>query len=169
MVSHAAGYALASIFGFILIYFKLQEHIWLRTQHQRVHQSALSKKDKLEKLRQALPLKIWKTDNNNSIKVEPKSSRERENCLIVHGDEEDLSQAEFMEYNETELQDVDLDVKERSNECPICLLNFEDGCSTCYSNNPLCSHVFHHECMLEWLMQHEECPCCRAQYLTETV
>mmetsp|Transcript_24474 Transcript_24474/g.55889 ORF Transcript_24474/g.55889 Transcript_24474/m.55889 type:complete len:173 (-) Transcript_24474:488-1006(-) len=30
-------------------------------------------------------------------------------------------------------------------------------------SSPNCSHIFHKECLLEWLVYKDVCPCCRAQ------
>lgn len=49
--------------------------------------------------------------------------------------------------------------------CAICLTEYENGDKVCGSNNKYCSHVFHEECIAEWLMTHEECPCCRHYFL----
>uniref|UniRef100_A0A7S0PTJ0 RING-type domain-containing protein n=1 Tax=Asterionellopsis glacialis TaxID=33640 RepID=A0A7S0PTJ0_9STRA len=43
--------------------------------------------------------------------------------------------------------------------CAICLDNFEDG--ELINDTPGCQHVFHKECLLEWLDRHDICPCCR--------
>ena len=49
--------------------------------------------------------------------------------------------------------------------CTICLLEYEVGDEICYSHNPSCTHCFHKVCILQWLKDHEECPCCRKNYL----
>mmetsp|Transcript_15759 Transcript_15759/g.43479 ORF Transcript_15759/g.43479 Transcript_15759/m.43479 type:complete len:375 (+) Transcript_15759:142-1266(+) len=48
-----------------------------------------------------------------------------------------------------------------TNECPICLDEFRAGQIISYSPNPECCHVFHHECIKEWLLRHTNCPFCR--------
>mmetsp|Transcript_26486 Transcript_26486/g.37344 ORF Transcript_26486/g.37344 Transcript_26486/m.37344 type:complete len:189 (-) Transcript_26486:114-680(-) len=56
---------------------------------------------------------------------------------------------------------------ETQTQCPICLNNFVQGRLVCESNNEKCCHLFHQECMVMWLLRHNECPCCRAIYLND--
>jgi hypothetical protein len=50
-------------------------------------------------------------------------------------------------------------------ECAICLSPFVNGEVVCESNNPLCPHVYHRDCLEPWLLRHEHCPVCREVYL----
>lgn len=50
-------------------------------------------------------------------------------------------------------------------ECQICLSDFQVGDKICWSNNPLCVHAFHIDCLEPWLMKHNHCPLCRNDYL----
>mmetsp|Transcript_24473 Transcript_24473/g.55887 ORF Transcript_24473/g.55887 Transcript_24473/m.55887 type:complete len:150 (-) Transcript_24473:488-937(-) len=50
---------------------------------------------------------------------------------------------------------------EINSECVICLDKYENGEDIISSPN--CSHIFHKECLLEWLVYKDVCPCCRAQ------
>lgn len=54
--------------------------------------------------------------------------------------------------------------------CAICLLQYTPGCFVSWSENPVCKHVFHRDCMLMWLLKKEEplCPCCRAEFILES-
>ena len=45
--------------------------------------------------------------------------------------------------------------------CPICLDEYHPGERICTSKTMACSHVFHQECMGEWLRDHNTCPICR--------
>lgn len=49
--------------------------------------------------------------------------------------------------------------------CTICFNPYEAGDEICWSNNPQCNHMFHKDCIEEWLLRHDECPCCRLNYL----
>jgi hypothetical protein len=49
--------------------------------------------------------------------------------------------------------------------CAICLSEYEDGDEISWSHNPNCPHFFHRTCIAEWLLSHEECPCCRFDFL----
>jgi hypothetical protein len=40
--------------------------------------------------------------------------------------------------------------------------------TVCESNNPLCRHIFHKDCMVDWLTKlHDDCPTCREVYLLQ--
>lgn len=49
--------------------------------------------------------------------------------------------------------------------CPICLDDYEGGDDICWSSNKKCHHAFHLDCMLAWLMNNDDCPLCREDYL----
>jgi hypothetical protein len=50
-------------------------------------------------------------------------------------------------------------------QCAICLVEYQEGDDVCWSHNKRCRHHFHRLCMTEWLSDHNECPCCRNNYL----
>ena len=54
---------------------------------------------------------------------------------------------------------------EEQTACHICLGDYECGEEVCLLQNPYCTHVFHKECISEWLLKHNECPCCRRYFL----
>jgi hypothetical protein len=54
--------------------------------------------------------------------------------------------------------------------CAICLSHFKPQQLVCESNNSSCQHVFHKDCMVDWLTNHHDnCPMCREVYLLKTV
>ena len=50
--------------------------------------------------------------------------------------------------------------------CPICLNEYEEGDEISWSPNRHCNHFFHRACIVEWLLSHNECPCCRLNFLS---
>ena len=54
-----------------------------------------------------------------------------------------------------------------SEKCAICLEMYKTDTVVCLSNNPTCLHTFHHSCMSDWLLKHDDCPVCRRSYLFE--
>jgi hypothetical protein len=63
-----------------------------------------------------------------------------------------------------------LAMEEEMAGCAICLSQFQSQQLVCESNNPSCRHVFHKDCMVDWLMKHhDECPMCREVYLVKIV
>lgn len=63
------------------------------------------------------------------------------------------------------------DIDDDEDVCPICLDNFEVGDIVMWSrhNNSSCSHAFHENCLLQWLLEQREneCPTCRACFISD--
>ena len=53
--------------------------------------------------------------------------------------------------------------------CYICLDGFDVGDTVMFSRNQTCTHVFHEECLLPWLLERREneCPSCRVPLVEE--
>jgi hypothetical protein len=52
--------------------------------------------------------------------------------------------------------------------CAICLSHFKPQQLVCESNNSSCQHVFHKDCMVDWLTKpHDDCPMCREVYVLQ--
>jgi hypothetical protein len=49
--------------------------------------------------------------------------------------------------------------------CAICLEEYEVGDEVSSSRNPQCLHVFHKDCVAEWLMKQTKCPVCRRKFV----
>jgi Ring finger domain len=55
-------------------------------------------------------------------------------------------------------------------ECSICLCEYTVGSDVVWSSNPQCEHVFHKDCIEQWLMKQREgplCPCCRRDFVID--
>jgi Ring finger domain len=49
--------------------------------------------------------------------------------------------------------------------CDICMMDYEVNDMICESKNSECDHIFHKECILDWMQKKHSCPCCRRNYL----
>eukprot|EP00814_Leptocylindrus_danicus_P011124 CAMPEP_0116027294 /NCGR_PEP_ID=MMETSP0321-20121206/14536_1 /TAXON_ID=163516 /ORGANISM="Leptocylindrus danicus var. danicus, Strain B650" /LENGTH=226 /DNA_ID=CAMNT_0003500607 /DNA_START=245 /DNA_END=925 /DNA_ORIENTATION=+ len=54
--------------------------------------------------------------------------------------------------------------------CLICLSGYDLGENACGARDVAdCVHIFHEECLQEWLIKHDDCPCCRRCIIPEEV
>jgi len=49
-------------------------------------------------------------------------------------------------------------------ECTICLVSYQPGDSVAWSRHSICHHVYHLDCLKEWLTNRDECPMCRVNF-----
>lgn len=54
-----------------------------------------------------------------------------------------------------------------ASECSICLMAYEFGDTVSWAKDEECDHVFHEQCILQWLDLHNNCPLCRKLLITE--
>jgi flagellar biosynthesis GTPase FlhF len=50
--------------------------------------------------------------------------------------------------------------------CSICLDRYRSGDAICVAKTSGCDHVFHHDCVSEWLKSHDHCPLCRTDLMS---
>ncbi|CAJ1956921.1 unnamed protein product [Cylindrotheca closterium] len=50
-------------------------------------------------------------------------------------------------------------------ECSICLDGYHPGDTVCIAVNEACNHVYHQECVVEWLKTNGRCPLCRVDLM----
>ena len=50
-----------------------------------------------------------------------------------------------------------------TNLCAICRCEYLVNQELCWSQDPLCNHVFHRGCMQTWILDHDYCPLCDSQ------
>jgi hypothetical protein len=55
----------------------------------------------------------------------------------------------------------------RERECAICLDAYEEGDTICWAKTDKCDHIFHEECAIEWLKNHDECALCRSKIVEQ--
>lgn len=51
------------------------------------------------------------------------------------------------------------------NECSICLDPYVANETVCWAKNDDCDHIFHQDCIVQWLVDHDDCPLCRTNLL----
>ena len=52
--------------------------------------------------------------------------------------------------------------------CAICITKYSIGDALVWSSNPECTHAFHEDCIMIWLMKLRRymlCPCCRQEFI----
>lgn len=54
---------------------------------------------------------------------------------------------------------------ESENSCGICLMDYKVGDEVAFSPNEECTHGFHTNCIVDWLIDNNSCPMCRQDYL----
>lgn len=54
---------------------------------------------------------------------------------------------------------------ESENSCGICLMDYKVGDEVAFSPNKECTHGFHTNCIIDWLIENNSCPICRQDYL----
>ena len=52
-----------------------------------------------------------------------------------------------------------------SDVCCICLEGYSCGETICVAKKPSCDHLFHKDCVLEWMKTNDDCPLCRVNLL----
>lgn len=77
-------------------------------------------------------------------------------------EERGATQEEIQQQQPLHLEDPD---SEQLEPCSICFEEYNDGEEICWSHNDKCNHFFHKDCIQTWLLTHEECPCCRQNFL----
>jgi hypothetical protein len=74
---------------------------------------------------------------------------------VAQEDQQDLEEA-YCGYIETESAE---------NECSICMEQFVANDIVSWSPTTTCNHVWHQQCIAEWLLFHDTCPYCRVTVL----
>jgi hypothetical protein len=89
-------------------------------------------------------------------------------CAMGSDDCEALAEKEEEEMGSDDCES--LAGEEEMAGCAICLSHFKPQQLVSVSNNSSCQHIFHKDCMVDWLMKnHDNCPMCREVYLVKTV
>lgn len=92
-------------------------------------------------------------------------AREKENYGDNEADKEDGNSTDASEDNPFSFES-----RLCSNICNVCLETFQVGDVVAHSSHSACTHVFHEECIVSWLVTRENplCPCCRQKFVVHT-
>ena len=104
---------------------------------------------------QSSPTEIWK-DNNSSFNT---NEEDRINAEGTTFPSSTRSFPNLFQQKKSSNSDYNDDV------CAICLEGYKENDEICSSKIEICPHKFHLDCMVGWLMDHDECPVCRVPYL----
>ena len=55
-------------------------------------------------------------------------------------------------------KNIDEEIKQQHKSCTICTDEFEDDSKIQLLN---CQHIYHHDCLTEWVKRKPDCPICR--------
>jgi len=112
---------------------------------------------------------IQKNPNLVDLEAQAQPSRSHEACQDdINADSPTSTQKSHEKEDQEQRSTSDDDMNhedEEENCCSICFGEYETGALLGVANNGHCQHMFHQECITEWLMKHEECPVCRRPYL----
>eukprot|EP00550_Attheya_septentrionalis_P000267 CAMPEP_0198291868 /NCGR_PEP_ID=MMETSP1449-20131203/9236_1 /TAXON_ID=420275 /ORGANISM="Attheya septentrionalis, Strain CCMP2084" /LENGTH=327 /DNA_ID=CAMNT_0043990553 /DNA_START=114 /DNA_END=1097 /DNA_ORIENTATION=- len=92
------------------------------------------------------------------------------NETAAEATEEDVTENEPKDETAVEAKEEDLTEKEPKDDaqhkliCAICIADYEEG--EMVATGTTCSHLFHTECLLDWLDKHDACPYCRKDMMT---
>lgn len=87
---------------------------------------------------------------------------------IESGQKTEDADSGFVANNSASL--VDDDMYESGEGCDICMSSYVIGDVAAWSRNPKCSHVFHVQCITDWVSgarRKKTCPCCRNDFIYE--
>ncbi len=85
-----------------------------------------------------------------------------------HSSSSNLSITRDLTVEENDGDHVSIESQSKAeNLCSICLEPFMPGDEVAWSKDLNCNHCFHSDCLMPWLMQHEDCPVCRTALLSK--
>ncbi len=69
-----------------------------------------------------------------------------------------------LETNEAQDGTNSVNLAQHGHTCAICLQNYVVGEDVVVGRG--CPHIFHNDCVMTWLDEHDRCPCCRKEMMT---
>jgi len=60
---------------------------------------------------------------------------------------------------------IDRERVDDTHTCAICVDQYKEGDEVAWSMNKDCCHAYHGDCIVQWLMDNDDCPMCRSKYI----
>ena len=123
--------------------------------------------------------------------VATRTNKWRKLISLFHRKEEESKEEDIKKKEMEEPTTCTIEMVEKRNVpifCAVCLDSYEISDQVCWASNKECSHVFHADCILQWLvssgkkksmdqvfekhpsdaklMQYRQCPCCRQDFIS---
>jgi len=147
----------------------------LAERSDREREKKLENKNKRESLINASFFKK-KLEDNDSVRFFGVIKKDNKNDESKNNDDSGSNNDAGKKDEENNCSDEEIDIKEeryRFNfterpDCSICLEVYKTGDTVCWAKIDDCDHIFHKECIHDWLKNHDECPLCRVNVLTDS-
>jgi hypothetical protein len=102
--------------------------------------------------------------------LEENDGKSEEAAIVADADEETGGEKEEKPGEEEEGEGGEdyfgiFEARDRGTTCDICLLEYQVGDAVAWSPNLDCTHTYHRDCVLDWLVRKPTCPNCRHDYL----
>jgi len=166
----ASGASAILIMGFLLFFIVIYYDVFVSiyTSLNRVRQ--YTGKTRTAALRSILDIHTY-DETARCLKSDPGLGKEIEENQITEGRFADpfygatLSRTDTAATSTSDSSGRDDSIDpSKYEECSICLEDFEGD--QLVVSTERCQHIFHAECIIEWLRRHDTCPCCRAPMVT---
>lgn len=131
-------------------------------EQEEGRRNAASVQDMNARYEQIVTAFLFQTVNSDKTNIAAASIRKDKGATDSRADEEAVNEEEDDPSNRTVLPWLKLAPKD---ECVICLENYNVGETICVPIRKECNHVFHEECIVEWLKTHSDCPLCRIKII----
>uniref|UniRef100_A0A7S4W1T3 RING-type domain-containing protein n=1 Tax=Ditylum brightwellii TaxID=49249 RepID=A0A7S4W1T3_9STRA len=160
-----------------LSYFPTRFQNWIRNNRQFVRGGppsetveknagleGLTREERREIVEKIMKIKPFTKESATSKKLAPHDNCKHA-CIPRESLDDDSDQKNALEEGVLpKKQDNSQDDHLHDNLCAICLTEYVEGEEVIVGNS--CSHMFHKECVLEWLEKHDICPFCRENMMS---
>eukprot|EP00980_Cylindrotheca_fusiformis_P017462 scaffold5452_cov71-Cylindrotheca_fusiformis.AAC.1 len=109
--------------------------------------------------------RLSETSSEMTRSVNSDGAEEEEDQKALHGGDDDDNDVVVVVVVNGKTGSLSERTTSAEAECPICLEPYRPGDTICVSKSPHCEHIFHRECISEWISEHNLCPLCRVDLM----